>query len=161
MKRIQFLILCFTMISGVCLSQDDPVMKVEISSDTILIGNYIQLKYTIENASGNFEMPELEGLLLISGPNTSSSMSMVNGAVSQKASYTVFLQPVDIGNHQIGPAYIETESGVLESQPINITAIDNPDGIQQSPNSLKLLEEVYSTDSAGVTKKKKVKRFKI
>lgn len=138
----------------------DAKMHVEISSDTILMGNYIQLKYTIENTQGNFEMPELEGMMIISGPNTSSSMSMINGQVSQKASYTVYLKPVDIGNHSIGPAYIETENGVLESQPISIIAVDNPDGYQQNANTLKLVEEVFIGDESG-KKKKKVKRFKI
>lgn len=138
----------------------DAKMLVEISSDTILIGNYIQLRYTIENAKGNFEMPELEGMMIISGPNTSSSMSMINGKVSIKASYTVYLKPVDIGIHSIGPAYIETENGTLESQPISIVAIDNPDGHQQNSNRLKLLEEVSVGTESG-EKKKKVKRFKI
>jgi len=160
MKHILLSFLSLIMISNTCIAQDAK-MLVEISADTILLGNYIQLRYTLENVGGKFEMPELEGMLLISGPNITSSMSMINGEVTQKASYTVYLKPVDIGNHYIGPAYIETESGVLESQPINITAIDNPDGLQQSPTAYKLIEEITSNSEEGAKKKKKVKRFKI
>lgn len=147
-------------ISSTCIAQDAK-MIVEISSDTILMGNYIQLRYTIENEKGSFEMPEFEGMMVISGPNTSSSMSMVNGVVSQKSSYTVYLKPVDIGIHSIGPAYIETEKGILESMPINVVVIDNPEGLQQNANSLKLLEEVTVGSKTSGRKKKKVKRFKI
>jgi len=160
MKKIILTIVSFMMISNLCQSQDAR-MVVEISNDTILMGNYIQLRYTIENASGKFEMPELDGMMLISGPNTSSSMSMINGEVSQSASYTIYLKPIDIGNHGIGPAYINTDAGVLEAQPINIIAVDNPDGYQQDGNTLKVIEEIDGVGEAGVKKKTKVKRFKI
>ena len=159
MKQILLTIFALISISSICLSQD-ATMKVEISNDTILMGNHIQLKYTIENAKGKFEIPELEGMMLIAGPNTSSSMSMVNGVVTQKASYTLYLKPVDIGNHHIGPAYIETEAGLLEAQPINIIVVDNPDGFQQDAYKLKLIEEVL-IEAGSVTKKKRAKRFKI
>lgn len=158
MKYPILTVLSFFMISNTCLSQDAR-MLVEISNDTILMGNYIQLRFTIENAAGKFEMPELEGMLLISGPNTSSSMSVVNGEVTQKASYTVYLKPVDVGQHSIGPAYIETKTGILESQPISIIAIDNPEGLQENRNTFKLIEEVINDE--GGKKQKKVKRFKI
>ena len=160
MNRFMFIAISLVISSNLCWSQDAK-MLVEISNDTIMMGNYIQLRYTIENTSGNFEMPELEGLLVISGPNTSSSMSMVNGEVTQKATYSVYLKPVDIGSHSIGPAYINTEDGSLESQPITVTVIDNPDGIQQSPNNFKVLEEVFANGEKPKSKKKKVKRFKI
>jgi len=160
MKHLVTTFILLILMSKACLSQDAK-MIVEISNDTILMGNYIQLKYTIENEQGNFEMPELEGLMVISGPNTSSSMSMVNNVVSQKSSYTVYLKPVDIGNHNIGPAYIETGKGMLESEPINIVVLDNPDGLQQNTTMLKLLEEVTTDNKSSSPKKKKVKRYKI
>lgn len=144
------------------VSAQDPSLLVEISSDTILMGNYVQLKYTIENAQGKFEMPELDGMRVVSGPNTSTSMSMINGKVTQSASYAVFLEPIDVGTSTVGPVYIETEQGTLETQPISIVVADNPDGLQMSPYELKVLEEIELTeDGKSKKKKKKAKRFKI
>lgn len=144
------------------VSAQDPALLVEISSDTILMGNYVQLKYTIENAQGKFEMPELDGMRVVSGPNTSTSMSMINGKVTQSANYAVFLEPIDVGTSSVGPVYIETEAGTLEAQPINIIVVDNPNGEQMSPYELKVIEEVeLAADGKSKKKKKKAKRFKI
>jgi len=128
----------------------------------MLMGNYIQVKYTLENGQGQFEMPEIDGLRIISGPNTSSSMSVINGEVKQSSSYAIYLEPIDIGVGYIGPIYITNDEGTLESQPINLVILDNPDGTLIDPNKLKFVEEVVLTaDGKLKRKKKKIKRYKI
>jgi hypothetical protein len=121
--------------TGFCLAQP-PKFTVSVSSDTVLIGNYFELKFTIENASVHgFEAPDLHEFDLIGGPNTSSSMSIVNGEVSQSASFTYYLQPKDIGVYTIKPAYLTTGETALETPPIEILVIPNPEGIIQRPHA--------------------------
>ncbi|MDX1407539.1 MAG: BatD family protein [Saprospiraceae bacterium] len=112
-----------------------PKFSVQVSSDTILLGNYFELKFTLENAaSTKFEPPDLSAFDLIGGPNTSTSMSIVNGEVSQSASYTYYLEPPDLGIYTIPPAYVTIGDNVLETPPIDIVASPNPDGIIQRPH---------------------------
>ncbi len=45
--------------------------SVGVSADTLLVGNYLELKYTVENAQPNgFEPPSFTGLEIVGGPNT-------------------------------------------------------------------------------------------
>lgn len=117
------------------IGQDKGVnFRVEVSSDSILMGNYFVARFTLENAEGyNFNPPVFENFDVISGPNQSSEFSMINGEVSQKISYTFYLKPKDIGNYYIAPASIETPGAVLESQVKEVLVLPNPDGIIQTP----------------------------
>ena len=118
------------------LAQEGATFKVEVSTDSVLLGNYIEVTFTLENANmEDFQAPTFEGFQIISGPNQSSSFSMVNGKVSQQASYSYYLEPKDIGNYYIPPASVSTGEQVLETMPIEIMVVPNPDGIIQQPKS--------------------------
>ena len=113
-------------------AQQDAKFSVSMSTDSILLGNYFQVKFTLENAQGsNFSAPSFEHFNIISGPNTSSNFSMINGEVNQSISYTYYLEPKDIGNYYIEPASIDLEDAILETQPKEVMVVPNPDGIRQ------------------------------
>lgn len=134
----------FAAIAASALAQSGS-LTVEVSSDTILVGNYFELKYTIENADINtFEPPNLSEFDIVGGPNTSTSISIVNGEVSQRASYAYYLEPADIGAYTIPPAYIKNGDQVLETPPIEIIAVPNPQGIIQQPGQAdRRFEEIF------------------
>lgn len=132
MRIFAFLVIC--LFAQYTLDAQDPVFKVEVSSDSILVGNYFELVFTIENAEGKFDAPNLSEFDIIGGPNTSSSFSMINGRVTQSASYSYYLKPRDIGVFTIPPAFYETDETTLETIPIDIIAVPNPDGIIQQPH---------------------------
>ncbi len=132
MKKL--FIASFMMLTISLISQEEAKFTVEISSDSVLLGNYIEVKFTIENtAVKNFEAPNFEGFSIVSGPNQSSSMRIINGQVSQSISYSYYLEPNDIGNYYIQPAFVDTGEEILESAPIEVLVADNPDGIIQQP----------------------------
>jgi len=134
MKRAYF-ILVLAMCGGFSLAQS-PKFTVSVSSDTVLLGNYFEVKFTIENSTASgFDAPDLHEFNVIGGPNTSSSMSITNGEVSQSASYTYYLEPGDIGVYTIKPAYLTTGEVALETPPIDIIVIPNPEGIIQRPHT--------------------------
>ncbi len=109
--------------------------SVEVSDDTLLVGNYFELKYTIENASPNgFEPPALSNLSIIGGPNTSTSISIVNGEMSQSASYIYYVKPDDIGTYTIPPAYLKAGEETVETPPMEIYVLPNPDGVIKPPH---------------------------
>jgi len=133
MKKLLCLI-SFMMISLIAFSQKGAKLTVEVSSDSILLGNYVEVKFTIENTSvDNFEAPRFDGFNIVSGPNQSSSMMINNGVVQQSITYSYYIEPTGIGNYFIEPAYVETAGGPLESIPLEVLVVDNPDGIIQQP----------------------------
>ncbi len=109
---------------------------VNVSNDSILLGNYFQVTFTLKNISAsNFNPPNFKDYDIVSGPNQSMSSSFINGEMSQTNSYSYLLQPKDIGTYYIEPADVETEEGILETAPIEINVFPNPDNIKQEiPN---------------------------
>lgn len=134
MKKLFVAVASFMMISLTAFSQQEAKLTVEVSSDSILLGNYIEVKFTIENAAvTNFEAPNFDGFNIVSGPNQSSSMMISNGQVSQSVAYSYYIEPTDIGTYFIQPAFVDTEEGPLESVPLEVWVVDNPEGIIQHP----------------------------
>lgn len=127
---------CFSISFCLALFAQDkaPKFTLEISTDSILMGNYFEVKFTLENASGsNFSPPEFDGFHIVGGPNQSTSMSFVNGDMTQSIAYSYYLEPKDIGSYWIEPASIETTKEVLETIPLEVLVVPNPDGIKQYP----------------------------
>ncbi len=134
MKKLSILLASFMMMSLVAFSQQEAKLTVEVSNDSILLGNYVEVKFTIENASvKNFEAPNFDGFNIVSGPNQSSSMMVSNGKVTQSVAYSYYIEPVEVGNYYIQPAFVDTAEGALESMPLEVFVLDNPDGIIQQP----------------------------
>ena len=134
-KKLTLIIGCLAFMTGSQLfAQEEPVFTVEVSSDSVLMDNYFTVSFTLENAEGdNFAPPAFDEFEVVSGPNTSSSMSFINGKMSQKVSYTYYLRPREVGNYYIHPASIESADGVLETLPQEVIVLPNPDGIIQQP----------------------------
>lgn len=135
MKKLSLILGCMALLTMSHLhAQQGPKFTVEVSSDSVLMNNYFTVSFTLENADGmNFMPPSFEAFEVVSGPNTSTSMSMMNGEVSRKVTYTYYLRPRDIGNYYIEPASIESEEGVLETLPREVIILPNPDNIIQQP----------------------------
>jgi uncharacterized protein (DUF58 family) len=133
MKHLSFIFFLGTFIFSNIAAQD-ATFKIEVSADTLLVGNYFELKYTVENTDGAFESPDLSSFDVIGGPNTSSSFSMINGSVTQSSSYSYYLRPPDIGVYTIPPAFLTTSKDTMATMPIDIIVVPNPEGIIQEPN---------------------------
>lgn len=164
MKKLILLSL-FLGVAGWGLAQSAS-FKVQLSTDSLLLGNYTEVSFTLENANGrNFQAPSFEGFQIVGGPNQSSSFSMVNGAVSQSLSYTYYIEPLEIGNYYIEPASIETDEGILETQPIEVIVVPNPDGIQQRPErksrSLDLFKPLTPVEPTPKKPRKKRRIYRI
>jgi len=113
-----------------------PVVKVELSSDTIAAGKTVQVTYTIENGEGNFIMPDMNDLPLISGPNSSSSFMYQNGKMSSNQSYSFTLLGMEPGKLVVPEAAYKTGHEMLSINPVEIIVIDG-DGPSVSPSKSK------------------------
>ena len=59
------------------------------------------------NGVQNFQPPSFQGFKVLSGPNQSTSMQIINGKVSGSLSFTYLLQPTAIGEYTIGSASVD------------------------------------------------------
>lgn len=153
---IYLCIFCLGVGSGIC--QEDG-FYLELSSDTILAGNVVQVSFHANNVSGQFEAPDMVGMNVISGPNTSSSMAMMNGKVTQNASYSYTLLLEDIGEIIIPPAFFVTNEGTLETEPTSIIILPNPEGIiEQAPEQSGIFQ--FSFPNNRMQKSKELEKTK-
>lgn len=107
--------------------------ELQVSSDSVLVGNYIEVRFTIDNVDGEFEAPNLSDFIILSGPNISSAMQIINGKMSSQKSYSFYIQPKEIGNYYIKPAYLITHEKTYETTPLEINVFPNPAGIKVIP----------------------------
>lgn len=134
MKKHWFLFVSLLFGSLLSFAQTTTKFTVSVSTDSILMGNTFQVTFSLDNAQGtNFQAPDLSlSFDVVSGPNMSSSMQMINGQMSQSVRYTYHLRPRETGLLYIEPASIETPEHYLETTPLEVLVVPNPDGIQQS-----------------------------
>jgi len=129
------LLICCLFLSGLFTvqAQNDIRFTVSVSTDSVLMGNPFQVQFTVENTEvRDFEAPSFSpDFMVVSGPNQSTSITMVNGQTRQSTSYSYLLDPVGVGSFFIGPATVETDLGYLETNPMEILVVPNPDGIKQ------------------------------
>lgn len=144
----------------------DAVFRTELSRDTILLGNVIELRYTIENIQGDYKAPRFDGFTMVSGPNVSSQFSMINGKVTQSSSYSYFLRPEETGVYTIDGAQLENGENVWHTDPVTIVVLPNPQGIIENPRGFGfrqqfMMKDTMSRQDSILQKLKKVKTYKI
>lgn len=133
MKTTLLLLVLLPICAGPLMAQSEPVFTVAVSTDSVLMNNYFSVTFTVENARvEDFSPPDFsEDFDLVSGPNMSSSMSIINGEMSQRCSYTFYLSPRKEGRYEIGAARVTADGDKLETKPLSIAIYPNPDGIRQ------------------------------
>jgi len=121
-----FTVILFTTLGTLLSAQS---CEIYVSSDTILIGNDVLVKYTMENMGGDFSPPPFEDFKIISGPNTSSSVSIINGDRTSKTTYSYYLRPLKEGIIEIPPAIVEDDGLVVLCEKKNLTILPNPENL--------------------------------
>ncbi|MFT4667853.1 MAG: hypothetical protein ACI8YQ_004656 [Polaribacter sp.] len=123
------LILCSVFI----LFGQGAVFTAKVNMDSVLIGNYIEVTFKVENvANAKIEAPAFIGFKVVSGPSYSSSTQVINGDMTQSVSNSYWLEPMEVGQYFISPASVRDGEELLETVPVEINVYHNPDGVVQS-----------------------------
>lgn len=88
---------------------------------------------SVENAKGSVNLPQIEGLKVISS-STSSSIRIINGKREEKIIYTFNVLPVKEGKIIIPPFEIETNKGSFKTNPLEINVSKTDAGIPGKDN---------------------------
>ncbi len=95
-----------------------------VSSNPVALNEQFELTFTFSakdvNRIKNFSPPDLKNFLVISGPNQSTSMQIINGAVSSEVNYSYYLQARNTGKIVIGNALIAYDDKTYKTNPITL-----------------------------------------
>ncbi len=119
------------------LAAGQTTFEAHVDKTQVGVGEQFTLAFTLTGSAlgggKNLRLPDLKKFHIMSGPNQSSSMQIVNGSVSSTVSYAYILQPKEIGKFTIGAASIEAGGAVLQCQPISIEVVKaSPKAKQQA-----------------------------
>lgn len=92
---------------------------------------YFTFKGESTNELRNFKPPSFEGFRILSGPNQSTSMQYINGAMSGSVTYSYYLQGAQIGKYTIRPASIDYRGKSYTTSPIEIEVVKGSASSQQ------------------------------
>ncbi len=124
MKYLQHLIITVTL--ALIGLKSEPVkcqiIEFEAASDkkNYAINEQIKITFTVNEKGENFEAPDFKDFEKVSGPNTSKSVSIVNGETTVKNGYTYILRAKGSGAFSIPPAKIEVDGNKYESNKLTI-----------------------------------------
>ncbi len=110
-----------------------------VDKNTVATDEQFTLELTL-NGGGmgggkNLKLPDLGKFMILSGPNQSSSVQIVNGSVSSTVTYSYVLQPREAGKFTLGAATIEAGGKQYSSQPVEMTVVKGSAKPKQSAAS--------------------------
>jgi hypothetical protein len=98
-----------------------------VNETTVADNQHFEVSFTFsgKNISGarNFKPPKFTNFLVLSGPNQSTSIQIINGVQSGSLSYNYVIQAKTIGTFSIGTASIEYNGESYKTKPIDITIV--------------------------------------
>lgn len=130
---MKYLIFIITLTIG-CNVYSQASLTVEISSDTIGLEDAVKVTYRLTGAQEKIDILPWEGLQQVSGPNVSSSFSFVNGISSQEYNESYILLPKYEGSIYIPSASVIIAGEALETEPIELFVVAEPNYQQTNRN---------------------------
>lgn len=98
-----------------------------VSENQVSESDRFEVTFTFEgkniNALKNFSAPSFKDFRVLSGPNQSTSMQIINGVSSSSLALSYILMPTGIGTFTIGSASIQSEGQTYTTEPLKITVV--------------------------------------
>jgi hypothetical protein len=139
-SKLKIFLLLFLSFGSMILPQS---FTSSVSSNKVGINDRFQVSFTFSgrdvNGLKNFVAPPFRNFLVLSGPNQSTNMEIVNGAVSASRTFSYYIQAKSIGKFNIETASIVHNGTTYKTKPISIqvvkgsTAPNNSGSTNQQP----------------------------
>ena len=117
-----------------------------VNNTTVGLSDRFEVDFTFSgkdiNSVRNFNPPGFANFLVLSGPNQSSSMQIINGAVSGSLTFSYILQPKDLGKFTIGTASVDYNGTNYKTSPLDITIVKGSTNPQQQNNNTISTKEI-------------------
>jgi hypothetical protein len=119
MKR-KYSILLLLLLNTSLLFAADIRFTASVSKTEVGTTEQFEVTFSVNGNGDRFTPPLFNGFLVVSGPNVSTSMSVINGNASSSMAYSYELVAVKEGTYTIGPASIVVNGKLLHTEPIKI-----------------------------------------
>jgi hypothetical protein len=110
-----------------------------VDNNKVAENDRFQLEFTFEgknlNGLKNFNPPSLKDFRVLSGPNQSTSMQIINGVSSSSLTLSYILMPNTTGSFTIGSASIQSEGQTYTTSPIKISVVKGSQKPKEENNS--------------------------
>jgi hypothetical protein len=125
MKRINKLILLFLFVlQGIVFPQS---FSASVNNQKVGLNDQFQVSFTFSgnniNNIGSFKPPSFNNFMVLSGPNESTSVQIINSAVSATKTYSFYIRAKDVGKHTIGSASITYNGKSYTTNPLSIDVV--------------------------------------
>lgn len=121
---IRIFVFAFLILVQFCFAQ---TFTATVDNNTVPENDRFQLEFTFEgknlNALKNFNPPNLKDFRILSGPNQSTSMQIINGVSSSSLTLSYLLMPNTTGSFTIGSASIQYDGQTYTTLPIKISVV--------------------------------------
>lgn len=124
-------LLSVLLIAGFSVISKAQSLSASVSRNPVGLNEQFQLTFTLDGSGSSFRAPALNEFMILSGPNQSTSMQIINGAISQSLSFTYILQPKKEGTFKIGAATMESGGKTVSSTPFSIRVVSGSGGQSQ------------------------------
>jgi len=109
----------------------DPKFTASVGKNPVGVNEQFELVYSINTTASNFTAPSFKDFNLLAGPMQSTSMQIINGAMSQSVTLTYYLQAKAEGTFRIDPATINANGKRIQSNAISLTVVKGTTKQQQ------------------------------
>lgn len=97
----------------------------------VSVGQRFQVSWTLNGSGSDLKLPDIRDFSVLGGPNQSSSISIINGSMSQSLSYSYVLQATKEGEFTIGAASAKIDGKQVSSKPFTIKVVAGQAQAQQ------------------------------
>jgi len=109
--------------SSISAFSQEVSLSASVNKNPVALNDHFSLTFTLTNANGNIEPPNLDDFSLLYGPGTSTSVQIVNGRRSSSFSYTYTLAAEKEGTYTIAPATAVVNGVEYKSNEIQLKVI--------------------------------------
>lgn len=150
-KLLTYLFLYIALAMGSKAFAQDVKFTAATSHTEVATGDRFQIQFTANAKITNFKAPDLSDFRVLSGPNQSTSMSFVNGAMSTSISFSYVLMAVKEGMFTIKPAVAAVDGQAYSTNSLNIS-VSKGVNVQQQQTQQNQPEESINISKADATK---------
>ncbi len=142
MIRLGFIITLF-LFSQYLLAQS---FVASVNENKIGENDRLEVTFTFDgkdiNSIENFSPPSFNNFKVLSGPNQSTSMQIINGVSSSSLSLSYVLMPSSVGAFTIGSASVQYDGQTYKTDPLTVTIVKGSQKPQDQKNTSISNEEI-------------------
>lgn len=125
-------------------------LTAQASKTKVAVGENFQISFSINSNGNGFKAPPLNDFDVYSGPNQSTSMSFINGSMSQSITFSYVIAAKKEGKYTIGAASMNAAGTTVQSNPLTIEVVKGNATAQNQGNTNAPSQNSASANSENI-----------